>query len=180
MQIELRQIQRTIGTTTILVTHDQAEAMALSDRIVVMNMGRVEQTAPPHEVYERPATPFVANFLGRTNVLEMRWSANGAQIGDGCWSTAGSKSGGDSPGMITIRPEKIAFASPNQANAISGTIKTRIFQGNHWLFQVATSAGLVIVIRQNTGETVPAEGEGVRLAWRAEDMGLQPADGGRA
>ena len=69
MQIELRQIQRTVGTTTILVTHDQGEAMALSDRIVVMNHGRAEQIGPPHEAYERPATPFVANFLGRTNLV---------------------------------------------------------------------------------------------------------------
>ena len=69
MQIELRQIQRTIGTTTILVTHDQSEAMSLSDRIVVMNAGRAEQIARPHEAYERPATPFVASFLGKTNVL---------------------------------------------------------------------------------------------------------------
>ena len=67
MQIELRQIQRTVGTTTILVTHDQAEAMALSDRIVVMNQGRAEQIGPPHEAYERPATAFVASFLGKTN-----------------------------------------------------------------------------------------------------------------
>ena len=72
MQIELRQIQRTVGTTTILVTHDQAEAMALSDRIVVMNQGRVEQIGPPHEAYERPATPFVASFLGKTNDLLRR------------------------------------------------------------------------------------------------------------
>ena len=83
MQIELRQIQRTVGTTTILVTHDQAEAMALSDRVVVMNHGRAEQIGPPHEAYERPATPFVANFLGRTNLV------NGT----------------------TVRPEKIWFAT---------------------------------------------------------------------
>jgi putative spermidine/putrescine transport system ATP-binding protein len=78
MQIELRQIQRTVGTTTILVTHDQAEAMALSDRIVVMNHGRAEQIGPPHETYERPATPFVATFLGKTNQLEAQlrpWAA---------------------------------------------------------------------------------------------------------
>ena len=75
MQIELRQIQRTVGTTTILVTHDQAEAMALSDRIVVMNQGRAEQIGPPHEAYERPATPFVASFLGKTNLAERRHGA---------------------------------------------------------------------------------------------------------
>jgi putative spermidine/putrescine transport system ATP-binding protein len=175
MQIELRQIQRSLGTTTILVTHDQSEAMALSDRIVVMNRGRVEQTASPHEAYERPATPFVASFLGRTNVLELHLNANGAQIGDGQWAVAA----GAAPAMVSIRPEKIAFASSDQVNAISGTIKTRIFQGNHWLYQVDTSAGLVIVIRQNAGEAVPREGEAVRLAWRTEDMGLEIAGEGQ-
>ena len=90
MQIELRQIQRNVGTTTILVTHDQSEAMALSDRIVVMSQGRVEQIAPPHEAYERPATPFVASFLGKTNVLEASVASEGdgrrrVAIGDGPW-----------------------------------------------------------------------------------------------
>jgi putative spermidine/putrescine transport system ATP-binding protein len=172
MQIELRQIQRTLGTTTILVTHDQSEAMALSDRIAVMNQGRVEQIAHPHDAYERPATPFVASFLGRTNVLEARVDGKCAQIGDGCWPVAA----GVMAASVTIRPEKIAFTRAGQPNAISGTVKTRIFQGNHWLYQVDTPAGLVIVIRQNTGEVVPAEGEPVRLAWRVEDMVLQAAD----
>ncbi|TAJ42231.1 MAG: ABC transporter ATP-binding protein [Reyranella sp.] len=133
MQIELRQIQRTVGTTTILVTHDQAEAMALSDRIVVMNQGRAEQIGPPHEAYERPATPFVANFLGKTNLV------NGA----------------------TVRPEKISFGP----SGLVGKVRTRIFQGNHWLYQVDTANGLVTVIRQNTGEAMPAEGAVVHLVW---------------
>ena len=133
MQIELRQIQRTVGTTTILVTHDQAEAMALSDRIVVMNQGKAEQIGPPHEAYERPATPFVANFLGKTNLV------------DGA----------------TVRPERISFA----AAGLAGTVRTRIFQGNHWLFQVETGSGLVTVIRQNSGEAMPGEGDAVHLAW---------------
>jgi putative spermidine/putrescine transport system ATP-binding protein len=133
MQIELRQIQRTVGTTTILVTHDQAEAMALSDRIVVMNHGKAEQVGPPHEAYEKPATPFVANFLGKTNLV------NGT----------------------TVRPERISFA----ATGLAGTVRTRIFQGNHWLYQVDTASGLVTVIRQNTGETMPAEGAAVHLTW---------------
>jgi putative spermidine/putrescine transport system ATP-binding protein len=136
MQIELRQIQRTVGTTTILVTHDQGEAMALSDRIVVMNHGRAEQIGPPHEAYERPATPFVAGFLGKTNLV------NGT----------------------TVRPERISFA----ATGLAGTVKTRIFQGNHWLYQVDTAQGLVTVIRQNTGEPMPEEGAAVHLAWHME------------
>ena len=133
MQIELRQIQRTVGTTTILVTHDQAEAMALSDRIVVMNQGRAEQIGPPHEAYERPATPFVANFLGKTNLV------------DG----------------TTVRPERISFG----ASGLAGTVRTRIFQGNHWLYQVDTASGLVTVIRQNSGEAMPGEGDAVNLTW---------------
>ncbi len=133
MQIELRQIQRTVGTTTILVTHDQAEAMALSDRIVVMNQGKAEQIGPPHEAYERPATPFVANFLGKTNLVD-----------------------GNS-----VRPERISFA----ASGLAGTVRTRIFQGNHWLYQVDTASGLVTVIRQNSGEAMPGEGDAVHLTW---------------
>ena len=136
MQIELRQIQRTVGTTTILVTHDQAEAMALSDRIVVMNQGRAEQIASPHEAYEKPATAFVANFLGKTNLV------------DGA----------------SVRPERIAFA----ASGLAGTVRTRIFQGNHWLYQVDTASGLVTVIRQNSGDAMPAEGDAVHLAWGAK------------
>jgi putative spermidine/putrescine transport system ATP-binding protein len=176
MQIELRQIQRTLGTTTILVTHDQSEAMALSDRIAVMNQGRVEQIARPHDAYERPATPFVASFLGRTNVLAARVDGENAQIGDGRWPVAP----GTAVASVTIRPEKIAFARADGQDTVSGTVKTRIFQGNHWLYQIDTPAGLVIVIRQNTGEDVPAEGAAVRLVWRAEDMVLQAADGARA
>jgi putative spermidine/putrescine transport system ATP-binding protein len=176
MQIELRQIQRRVGTTTILVTHDQAEAMALSDRIVVMNAGRVEQIARPHEAYERPASAFVANFLGKTNVLAARaGSDNGstvALIGDGRWPV--EKIAGGHELRVSVRPEKISFIDA-AACSIGGRVATRIFQGNHWLYQVETPCGLVTVIRQNSGEAAPAEGEAVRLTWRAEDMAVRAA-----
>jgi putative spermidine/putrescine transport system ATP-binding protein len=175
MQIELRQIQRSVGTTTILVTHDQSEAMALADRIVVMNHGRVEQIDRPYQAYERPATPFVANFLGKTNALKARVVGEGAAasivIGDGRWPAACPA--GDA--IVTIRPEKIYFAPEREASAISGTVKTRIFQGNHWLYQVETPAGILTMIRQNTGELVQAEGAPVRVTWRLEDMGVRLA-----
>src|SRR5579864_3964444 len=88
MQIELRQIQRTLGTTTILVTHDQGEAMALSDRVVVMNHGRVEQIAAPQDAYERPATAFVSQFLGKTNdfAATIDRTAGSARLVAGSWS----------------------------------------------------------------------------------------------
>ncbi|MBV9522116.1 MAG: ABC transporter ATP-binding protein [Alphaproteobacteria bacterium] len=162
MQIELRQIQRTVGTTTILVTHDQAEAMALSDRIVIMNAGRVEQIARPDAAYERPASPFVASFLGKTNVLTARIEAaeGGAlviRLGEACWPVAGLAAGDAS---LSVRPEKICFAP----SGISGTVRNRVFLGTQWLFRVATAAGPVTVVRQNDGAAVPQEGEAVALA----------------
>ena len=100
--------------------------------------------APPHEAYERPATPFVANFLGKTNLVK-----------------------GD-----TVRPEKIAFA----ASGLAGRVRTRIFQGNHWLYQVDTADGLVTVIRQNAGDVMPGEGEAVHLTWTASSVAARTRD----
>ena len=176
MQIELRQILRSLGTTTILVTHDQAEAMALSDRISVMNAGRIEQVGTPTQVYERPATPFVAGFLGRTNVIavEVRADAGGSAvaIGDARWPLPARVAPGQA--SATIRPEKISFLLDDGAAGLAGTVRTRVFQGAHWLYQVDTPAGAFIVIRQNAGDMVPGEGAPVRLTWRAEDMTIGP------
>ena len=174
MQIELRHILRTLGTTTILVTHDQAEAMALSDRISVMNAGRIEQVGTPAQVYDHPATPFVAGFLGKTNVIavDVRTDARGtaALIGDTRWPLpAGAAPGG---ATATIRPEKISFAFDG-AQGLGGTVRARVFQGAHWLYQIDTPAGALTVIRQNTGDMAPGEGAPVRLTWRSEDMTIE-------
>jgi len=172
MQIELRTILRSLGTTTILVTHDQAEAMALSDRISVMNAGRIEQVGTPTQVYERPATPFVASFLGRTNVIAVEVRADGrgpaAVIGGARWTLPAGVATGQA--RATIRPEKISFVLDGADIGLPGTVRTRVFQGAHWLYQVDTSAGALIVIRQNAGDMTLGEGAPVRLTWRAEDM----------
>src|SRR5205814_8421582 len=122
MQIELRQIQRTVGTTTILVTHDQGEAMALSDRIVVMNRGRAEHVARPTELYRAPAPAFVANFLGKINVLPAMVADGFARIGTSRWPAAGMADGAANLG---VRPERIAFSD---GEGLAGTVKARIFQ----------------------------------------------------
>jgi putative spermidine/putrescine transport system ATP-binding protein len=164
MQVELRQIQRSVGITTLLVTHDQAEAMALSDRIVIMNKGRAEQIARPDCAYEQPASPFVASFLGKTNLLAGRIAAETLSIGDRDWpAPRGIVMGAVT---VTLRPEKIGFAD----TGLAGTVRTRLFLGSQWLFQVDTSAGLILVVRQNGGDAMPQEGAAVALAWRAEDM----------
>jgi putative spermidine/putrescine transport system ATP-binding protein len=171
MRDELRAIQRRTGATTILVTHDQAEAMALSDRIVVMNRGRAEQVASPQDVYARPATPFVARFLGRINLLHgtirRESSSFRLRIGDACLTLPCA--GGDGPVTIAIRPERVAFATAGAAG-LSGRVRARIFQGHEWLFHVETGCGEITVVSQNLGLRQPDEGDLVRLVWSAADM----------
>ncbi len=170
MQLELRSIQRTVGTTTILVTHDQSEAMALSDRIVVMNHGRIEQIAEPYTAYEEPDTEFVSGFLGKANTFDLTVTERDAikygQIGDAEFilQTAKLKTG-----KVVVRPEKIQFSAPGDC-VLKGHMKSRVFQGNHWLCQVQTALGMVMVIRQNDGTMVAAEGSEVYLQWKPEDM----------
>jgi putative spermidine/putrescine transport system ATP-binding protein len=169
MQVELRQIQRRVGITTILVTHDQAEAMALSDRIVIMNQGRVEQIASPDRAYDEPASPFVASFLGKTNLIAGCIAADRLSIGEHSWPAPRRSEPGDV--TVAIRPEKIGFA----ADGLAGTVRNRLFLGSQWLFQVETAAGIVLVLRQNGSDAMPREGETVALAWRAEDMRIAAA-----
>ena len=175
MQIELRQIQRTLGTTTVLVTHDQTEAMSLSDRIVVMSKGRIEQIGSPQDVYDRPASAFVSQFLGKTNdfAATVDRTVSPARIVAGSWS-APAPAGLSGPVTIGVRPERVGFGE----TGLSARIVARIFQGNHWLFQCETECGPAIVVRQNDGRPQPDEGEAVRLTWRPEDMSLRTAGGG--
>src|SRR5262249_56785781 len=77
-------------------------------------------------------------------------------------------------GPATIRPEKIAFAADGAANGLAGTVRTRVFQGHHWLYRVDTARGTLVVIRQNTGEAAPVEGARVHLTWRAEELMIGP------
>jgi putative spermidine/putrescine transport system ATP-binding protein len=181
MQVELRAIQRSVGITTILVTHDQHEAMALSDRVVVLNKGRAEQIAKPQDAYGRPATSFVANFLGKTNRL--RAIATGDEAGRAiaigglrlslrCVAAPGEMA-------VTVRPERIAFAALGVSNALSGKVRARVFQGSQWTFEVESEAGPMTVIRQNDGTPMPEEGDAVGLLWRAEDMSVLPKGNAR-
>ena len=119
----------------------------MSDRLAVFNAGRIEQIGTPADVYEHPTSTFVASFVGTSNLL----------TGDAARAVIGSD------GIFTVRPEKIWFAT----SGLAGKVRTRIFQGNHWLYQIETAGGVVTVIRQNTGEAMPAEGDGVHLAWAA-------------
>jgi putative spermidine/putrescine transport system ATP-binding protein len=150
--------------------------MALSDRVVIMNKGRVEQIARPDIAYGEPASPFVASFLGKTNQLAatVRATDGGSviAIGDLVWPAEPGSSPG--PAAVSVRPERIGFVA---TGGLRGILRNRVFQGSHWLLQVQTDAGLVTIIRQNSGDALPNEGEQVGLAWRAEDMGVTAGPG---
>ncbi|WP_137176954.1 ABC transporter ATP-binding protein [Roseomonas sp. AR75] len=145
-RIELRRLQTELGLTTLFVTHDQAEAMAISDRIAVMNQGRLEQLGTPREVYERPATRFVAGFIGRANLFEAKPGAGGGLVSeDGIPLDA---AGGAA--TYVLRPERVTLvAEPaDGANAVSGTVEVLSFLGN----------GVQAVLRLPGGRALLVEG----------------------
>ena len=181
MQVELRRIQRAVGITTLMVTHDQAEALALSDRVVVMHAGRIEQDAAPLAAYEHPATGFVCAFLGKANLFTVE-HVEGGMLRIGPLAVvappafAAEIRVGD---RLLIRPEKIAFGEGGPS-ALAAKVVNRVFQGNHWLYQLDTPLGPAEVIRQNDGGICPDEGADVHLTWRPEDMRSVPSDTGRS
>ncbi len=178
MQIELKTIQKDVGITFIYVTHDQEEALTMSDRLAVFYGGRIEQVGSPAEVYERPRTAFVAGFVGASNLL--RGHAAEAVLGR--------------PGTFTIRPEKIRLAEvdepvgPDEDTAL-GRIDEVVYLGSDTRFLVTLDAGASLVVtRQNLDtssmDALALQGTPVRLAWRKEhayalDTGVstEPIDG---
>ena len=159
MQIELKDIQQTVGLTFIYVTHDQEEALTMSDRMAVFNRGRVEQVGTPAAVYERPATGFVAGFVGVSNVLE-------GEVARGI-------SGGDD--AFTVRPEKIAMVEPNAPVAddqcsATGHVQEVVYLGAMTRYVVALDGGgRLVVLQQNLAtssmEALQVRGKQVRLVW---------------
>jgi putative spermidine/putrescine transport system ATP-binding protein len=160
MQLELKQIQQQVGITFIYVTHDQEEALTMSDRLAVFNRGRIEQVGAPAEVYERPATAFVAGFVGTSNLL--RGDVARAIIGDA--------------GTYTVRPEKIRLAEPDDATATdetsaSGTIRSVVYLGPDTRYVVALDAGADLVVTQqnlvtSSTDALALTGKAVRLIWK--------------
>jgi putative spermidine/putrescine transport system ATP-binding protein len=164
LQLELKRIQKDVGITFVYVTHDQEEALTMSDRLAVFNQGRIEQMGTPADLYERPATAFVAGFVGTSNLLR----------GDVATSLVGSE------GVYTVRPEKIRLADRGAAVAgdevgADGTIRTVVYLGPDTRYIVALDAGSDLVVTQqnlNTSsmEVLAAQGQPVRLVWKRQHV----------
>ncbi len=180
MQIELRSIQQKVGTTTILVTHDQSEAMSMSDRVAVMNEGRLVQVGAPYDAYEFPEDLFVSNFLGKTNLLEGKVTArNGGEvkvrIGEAELEARDVDGSIDGRVNVSVRPEKLHLTTP-QDGALQGRVLTRIFLGNHWVYQVQSPIGRLLVTQQNTGQDSAREGEEVGISWSVDGIRVLAAE----
>ena len=169
MQLELKRIQNEVGITFVHVTHDQEEAMTMADTIAVMNGGRIEQLGTPAELYERPATAFVAGFLGKSNLLA--GTVNGAgriDLADGTVIQAGTN-GRTGPVSVGVRPEKVAL-SDRGANKLAGTVKELAYIGVATEVVVTTRVGELTVFHQNVeaGGLAPQPGSDVTLSWAPE------------
>ena len=184
MQFELKQIQQEVGITFIYVTHDQEEAMTMSNRLAVMRRGKIEQIGAPEFVYENPATEFVAGFLGASNLLEgeLQRSGNGLttiRLPDGASVTAKSDHvPSDLSGTVRagVRPEKISIVPddgnpPSDRNSITGVLRVSTYVGVNYMHKIEGPGGRELMVYvQNLGAagSHPYAGQRVRLEWLPE------------
>ncbi|MGI5328716.1 ABC transporter ATP-binding protein [Actinomadura nitritigenes] len=195
MRVELRKIQQSVGTTMVFVTHDQEEALSLSDRIAVLNGGRLEQLGTPDEVYRRPASRFVAQFIGAANVLEGTVRPDRALDVGGVAVPVGLPDA--EPGreaVVAIRPERIRLAPVTGTRAdaatgtssetgVTGTVAYRSFTGDAWQVEVRTAGDLVLTVRVADsgagGADPPGAGTAVTASWDPADLIVLDAGTGR-
>jgi spermidine/putrescine transport system ATP-binding protein len=175
LQVELKRVQTEVGITFVYVTHDQEEALTMSDRIAVMNHGRVEQLGTPEELYERPRTRFVADFIGTTNLLSGSVVSTGAGTalvrlasGERCVVTGDALAVGD-PVELSIRPESVALRPSNgmseSPSPIGATVEQVAYLGGNVQYIVRTTGGLSITaLASKAGERLPIGGA-VDVSW---------------
>jgi iron(III) transport system ATP-binding protein len=192
MRFELRMMQRQLGLTALYVTHDQEEALTLSDRLVVMNGGRIEQVGSPEDIYERPATRFVAEFIGKANMVELDEPASRERDGvminlptfgqpirlvlpTGSLRTDGAQANGQTVGCLFIRPEKIALLADGAAadgrSVVPGKVKERAYVGDHNEYLIAVNERTTLKVKAPAGMNWPI-GADVRLGIAPHDVVL--------
>jgi spermidine/putrescine transport system ATP-binding protein len=179
MQIELKQIQREVGITTVFVTHDQEEALTLSDRVAIISRGRVVQVGTPDEVYERPRTAFAAEFLGAANFLEGRVARRRGQLGcvvlaSGAEILTTQRLPADGAAVVlAVRPEKFTIHSDSvplqggvePVNQLEGRIRQPVYMGSSITYRVEVAGGEFTIFRQNVDARTYAPGQPVWLSW---------------
>jgi spermidine/putrescine transport system ATP-binding protein len=183
MQVELKRIQREVGITFVYVTHDQGEALTMSDRIAVMNDGRIEHLGGPREIYEHPATKFVAGFIGTSNLLSGTVTSIDAgratiAIGPGeriIVPVNGSRIAAGATLELSVRPEKINMSLSEPAagdrSVVRGRVTEVVYLGTSTNYNVTTSTGAEIVVfgqNASNAEDIAARGDTVFLSWNPQ------------
>jgi spermidine/putrescine ABC transporter ATP-binding subunit len=176
MQVELKRIQREIGVTTIFVTHDQEEALTMSDRIGILSGGRVIEEGAPADIYHRPKTLFAATFLGEANIFEGRWADGAIELKDGVklLTASDAKTGPNgAPAHCLVRPERItitaaAASTSDGMNRLTGRLTRRLFSG-HWttLFIQRGDQEIRVGLPSSASLDI-VEGDEVTLSWSPE------------
>jgi spermidine/putrescine transport system ATP-binding protein len=186
MQIELKRIQREVGITFVYVTHDQGEALTMSDRLAVMRDGRIEQLGPPRELYEQPATRFVAGFIGTSNILGGTVASVGS---DGAVVSTGpdervvipirTTALAGQPIAATVRPEKMRMSVERPAGgcALRAKVEEVVYLGTSTNYTVSTGLGELVVYQLNAGDEIaaPEREDEVWVSW-SPDHGYQLTD----
>ncbi|MDB5372958.1 MAG: transporter ATP-binding protein, partial [Belnapia sp.] len=169
---ELRALQRATGASFVMVTHDQGEALALADRVAVLEAGRLAQCGPPAELYERPATRFVAGFLGAANVLEGRVAGDGTVEGEFCRLVLPHGRPAGTNLAMALRPERIRLLAgpPPPFNAVAGTLRDLAYRGDGWLALVALPGGALLRVALPAEAAPPAPGDALMLGWTSEAL----------
>jgi putative spermidine/putrescine transport system ATP-binding protein/spermidine/putrescine transport system ATP-binding protein len=177
MQVELRELQRRLGITTVFVTHDQEEALTMSDQVAVMKDGVIEQLGPPREVYERPRTEFVAGFLGVSNLVDGRVlaCANGMATIDSAWGRLEVPATGREAGeavRLALRPERVRILRGEEAGGLQARLREVVYRGSvlH-LFLESGGAGLVAFLPNASPDAVSWKpGDLLRWTWQAGSL----------
>jgi len=182
MQREIRSLQQRIGITTVYVTHDQSEAMAMADRIAVMQRGKIEQIGSPRQIYDRPATRFVAAFVGNSNLLSGRLIGSGGdewlfELAGGVVVRCPRRDHAPANAQLLVRPEKISLGAQQStvatANSVSGTVEEVTFLGDKTLVTVDLAGQQIEVLQTNRDDaTAVAAADSVLLSWAVTDCTL--------
>ena len=164
MRVELRELQRRLDITSVYVTHDQEEALAISDRVIVMNVGVIEQIGTPEEIYNRPKSRFVADFVGSANLIKGKATAPGLFEAEG--GTILKTAGGTSGNEVAVRTAYIDLVAKPGDNQLPGTVRQRMFHGDFVQYIVECACGRLIVRRPPTN--LLDEGAPVTLSFSPE------------
>jgi spermidine/putrescine ABC transporter ATP-binding subunit len=191
LQFEIKRVQSTLNMTTLFVTHDQGEALSLSDRVGVMQDGRIVQIDAPEALYERPNSRYVANFVGRTNLIEVVVQAKDSAERYRVETVAGPKIRFEVIGsqhaqlevgercLLGARPEHFHIGS-GRPNAISATVRNASYHGSVWHIEVEGQGGETFTALARPGDGIPSQGAAVPISWRPESCFLLREAGGGA